>query len=195
MKKILIILLALCMVSLCVGCGNTNFTDIIGDKNQKEAVEDVEDEETEPPQLSASELKKAVKDQPCYVKGTKYAVQSDEYKALYPDIMIAKAVNNSGATIKDIVIAFAAWDKDGLPLILDEIDDDYVVQCSMKGINLKDSDKITKNGLEVDTDMAEEGTIDKFKAIVVEYTYFDGEKWENPYFEDWKSLYEGKELN
>ena len=45
MKKILIILLALCMVSLCVGCGNTNFTDIIGDKNQKETVEDVEDEE------------------------------------------------------------------------------------------------------------------------------------------------------
>lgn len=36
--------------------------------------------------------------------------------------------------------------------------------------------------------------IEEFKAIVVSYTDFDENIWENPYYENWLSVYENQKL-
>lgn len=43
--------------------------------------------------------------------------------------------------------------------------------------------------------MGDNCEIKSFKAIVVSYETFDGDTWDNPYYEDFCSLYEGKKLN
>ena len=41
----------------------------------------------------------------------------------------------------------------------------------------------------------EKCNIATFKAIVVSYETFEGKTWNNPYYEDFCSLYEGKKLD
>lgn len=42
--------------------------------------------------------------------------------------------------------------------------------------------------------LSEKCKIDTFKAIAVSYETFDGETWENPYYKEFCSLYEGQRL-
>ena len=120
----------------------------------------------------------------------KRQVQDDQYKALYPDLMIAKLMNQSGTAIKNAVVAFAAWDENNLPVLIDTIGNGkYVVHCSMNGINLADGETMTDAGMQVDSQQAERGEIKSFKAIVVSYEDFDGNTWRNPLYDNWVKLY------
>ncbi len=196
MKKLLAMLLCISMMFTLAACGNNGGSTDSDDDNQNAATEEAYEEtvtEEAEENYTPSELKEEIQAQDCHITKTKYVVQSEEYKALYQDLIIGKALNNTGETIKDLRIAFAAWDEDGLPIILD--DDEYVVIGKFNGVNLKDGDTLDDQGLPVDSDLAERGTIKKCKSIVVSYEDFSGNKWENPLFENWKSVYEGKELN
>ncbi len=44
-------------------------------------------------------------------------------------------------------------------------------------------------------ELKENSKIKSFKAIAASYTTFEGEKWENPLFQDFCDLYEGKRLS
>ncbi len=146
--------------------------------------------------LSASELESLLKQQPVYIVSTEYVVQDNEYKALYPDMLEVVFKNASNDDIRDLVIAFVAWDKNGLPVkikgSIDFSDGGYVRKCNYEGMNLIPGESGGGDGgMSID----EECNISTFKAIVYSYTTFEDETWENPYFDAWCELYEGKKLS
>lgn len=199
MKKFLALFIIICVSVFCVACGNTEQKSENNDNDYEyeEKVDNVDDEEETEEEtealLSKSELKKELKKQPCYVSRTEYSVQSDDYKALYPDLMIANVKNNCGSTIKSITVSFAAWDEDGLPLTI--TGDGFVGEVDLNGANIKDGEILKDWGAQVDEDLARPRKIKKFKAIVKRYTDYNGEEWENPLYDNWMELYDGKELN
>ena len=130
---------------------------------------------------------------PLHVTSTKYIVQDEQYKALYPDLLQAVIRNDSAADIKDAVVAFVAWDKNGLPVkikgSIDFSDGAYVQRVNYSDINLVPGDTFgDSSGYSID----EACGIEDFRAIVVSYETFEGDTWENPLFEAWCELYEGQ---
>lgn len=157
------------------------------DNEKLEEVEKVEEEITE------SELEELIAEQPLKVVETNYVVQSDEHKTLYPDLLQAIIENNSGEDIRDALLAFVAWDSNGLPLKLEANFDlsggKYVYLINAPDINLPDGHTWGyDNGFEISDSL----DVAEFKAIVVSYETFEDEEWKNEYFDDFVRLYEGQ---
>lgn len=206
MKKIIALLAILMLLSL-IACGKNdtsrkdsadtpNDTVLTEDEPGKAEEEPIDVPKKEKPkEMSAEELETEIQKQPCFVTECEYYVQDNQYKALYPDLMIAKLMNQSGTAIKNAVVAFAAWDENNLPVLIDTIGNgEYVVHCSMNGINLADGETMTDAGMQVDSQQAERGEIKSFKAIVVSYEDFDGNTWRNPLYDNWVKLYREQAL-
>jgi hypothetical protein len=141
------------------------------------------------------ELEELLAKEPVFVTSTEYAVQDYEYKTLYPDMLLALIQNNSADDIKDAVVAFVAWDKNGLPVkikgYMSYTEGSYIQEVAYDDINLTAGGSFGEDyGLQLDED---EG-IETFKAMVVSYETFDGTTWENPHYDAFCSLYEGKKL-
>ena len=104
--------------------------------------------------------------------------------------------NNSGTDVKNAVVAFAAWDSNGFPLKLEghlSFNSNYVVKCNYSDVNMINGATYGENsGLALDSSM---NNIETFKAIVVSYEDFDGNTWNNPYYDIWIEIYENKKLN
>lgn len=133
---------------------------------------------------------------PLTVISTKYVVQDEQYKSLYPDMLQAVIQNNTEEDIKNAVIAFAAWDENSLPVkiksSIDFTNGDYIKQVSYSDINLTGGSTFgDKNGYSIDSSIA----VKSFTAIAVSFETFDGDTWENPYYDEWKKLYEGVKWN
>lgn len=146
--------------------------------------------------LSGSDLEAKLAEQPVYVISTDYLIQSDEYKSLYPDMLNAVIKNVSGTEVKNVVVSFAAWDENYLPVkIIGQFDFDggkYINDCDLGDVNMVDGSTFGEDmGMSLSEDC---DNIKIVKAIVREYTDFDGNKWENPYYDAWTSAYENKKL-
>ena len=123
-------------------------------------------------------------------------VQSEEYKSLYPDVLQAILVNNTQSDIKDVVVAFAAWDENDLPVLIkgqfDYNPASYIRRVSYAGINMVPGSTYGENtGMRLDESISGIVTV---KAIVASYVTFDGETWENPEYEAFIEEYSGKKL-
>lgn len=143
--------------------------------------------------LGVADVDWLVNQQPLHVVNTQYLVQSDQYKALYPDLLSATIENSGTDDIRDAVIAIVAWDANGLPVKIkgqfDFSDGKYVALVNFDAINMVPGAMYGSNsGLPLDADC---NNIAMFKATVVSYTRFDDTTWGNPYFDLWKQMYEG----
>ena len=143
--------------------------------------------------MTVAELEDAIGKQEVKITSTKYVVQDENYKALYPDMLQAIITNKSNSDLKNAVVAFVAWDENNLPVKIagqyDYNGGSYVKKCNYSDINLVSGKSYgSTSGLPLD----EDNNIDKFKAIVVSYETFDGETWENPYYDVWVNLYADK---
>lgn len=141
---------------------------------------------------SEKELTKLLKAEQVFIKSTKYIVQNENYKTLYPDMLQAVIQNSTKEDIKSAVIAFAAWDKNGLPVKikghLSFTDGVYIPEVDYSDINLAAGDTYgNDSGYQLDENLG----IETFKAIVVSYETYDGTEWENPHYKNFCSLYEG----
>lgn len=139
---------------------------------------------------------KLIAGQALAVTSTKYVVQDTRFKSLYPDMLQAILKNNTASDIKDAVVAFVAWDKNNLPVKIKSHlgyrDEAYVQLVNFADMNLVPRASYgRKKGYAIDEDC----NIKKFKAIVVSYETFDGETWMNPYYSEWRTLYEGKRFD
>lgn len=190
MKKRLILCCSLFMLGAgLVACnqGSSSNSNTTETQVQEESVEE---------STTYQELEAELKNQPVYVESTEYIVQDEQYKALYPDILSAVVKNNSGTDVKNVQVAFAAWDSNNFPVKItprfNYNNVDYVVLCDYGDVNMVDGATFGENyGLELDP---ETQAISKIKAIVVNYTDFEGNTWENLCYEDWAALYENKKL-
>ena len=202
MKKFLSIFMALVVFStfafFAVGSGGNDveepdaFADV-----ESPTFEDNDVPTTENTKMSAAELEAAISQQDVKITSTKYLVQDDNYKALYPDMLQAIIQNDSAYDLKNACVAFVAWDENNLPVKIVSNTDfsggSYVAQCNYEGINLISGASYGNNsGLALNSDT---NNIATFKAIVVSYETFDGESWENPLFQNWREVYEEQRLN
>lgn len=133
---------------------------------------------------------------PVAVVSTKYVVQDKEYKSIYPDMLQTIILNQTEEDIKDAVVAIVAWDENKLPVKLkgniDFSDGSYVKEVEYSDINLIGGATFGEDsGFGIDQAIQ----VTSFKAIPVRMTNFDGDTWENPYFDEWKQLYEGKKYS
>ncbi len=154
-----------------------------------------ESQESTNDEASEAELLGQLEQQELKVTETKYTIQDENYKSLYPDLLQAVLKNDTEFDIKNAVIAFVAWDENKLPVKIkgnmDFSDGSYVKLVNYSDINLVPGNTYgSESGFELD----EHHTIETFKAIVVSYETFDGTTWDNPLFDDWKKLYEGKKI-
>lgn len=169
-----------------------------------EAVPEVEEEESkdgavsedENEEFNAVELEMELSSQDVLVESVEYIVQDPEYKNLYPDMISAIVKNNSDMDIKNIEYGFVAWDKNGLPVRIvgdwDFSGGAYLYTGTGESVNIAPGETHGRNyGLELDSDM---DNIHSFKAIVTEYSGFNGEVWNNPLLDDFYRIYEGKRL-
>ena len=131
-----------------------------------------------------------------YVSEARLVVRSEEYKSLYPDVLQAIIVNNTEYDIKDVVVAFVAWDENNLPVLLKAQFDfnaaSYVRRASYSGVNMVPGGTYGENtGMGLDESVKGIVTV---KAIVASYVTFDGETWENPEYDAFIGDYAGKKL-
>ena len=148
--------------------------------------------EPEYEELTVTEFETLLSELPVVITSTRYVVQDEKYKSLYPDMLQAVIQNNTTADIKNAVIAFVAWDENNLPVkIKGSIDFSggaYIKQVNYGDINLAAGKSYgNSSGFSVD----EECGIKQFKAIIVSFETFDGDNWNNPYYSAWETLYEG----
>ncbi len=199
-RTVLIFVLAFCIV----GCSSESESDQgTGNSDSEEEIDvegvsiyRVEEVEEDPPvkstTMATGEFESLLSKLPLTVDSTTYHVQDDRYKALYPDMLQAVIKNNSSLDIKNAIVAFVAWDENNLPVkivgSIDFSDGAYVRKVNYSDINLVPGDTYGENsGFEID----ESCGIKSFKAIVVSYEAFNGEEWNNPYYDEWLDLYEG----
>lgn len=146
--------------------------------------------------MSVADFDNLLSTLPLTVISTQYVVQDDQYKALYPDMLQAVIQNNTTADIKDAVIAFAAWDSNALPVKIEGQYDisggSYVKEVNYADINLVGGATF---GEDSGYSLNEDNTISTFKAIPVSFTTFEGETWNNPYYDAFLQLYEGQKFS
>lgn len=118
-------------------------------------------------------------------------------KLLYPDVLYCVFTNNSKNDIKNVKIAFVAWDENKLPVKIKGTFNfsggEYLEEVSYQGINLTTGSKYGEDsGFELDPDC---NNITYVNAIVVTCEYFNGKTWSNPVYEQFKNDYVEKKLN
>lgn len=200
MKKPVTLLLSLVLMLSLVACGGetppSNSGDTLTSSQNEESTGNDNTKENSKQSMSISEFENLLAEQPLYVSKTKYVVQDDEYKSLYPDMLQAILSNSTTEDIKDAVVAFVAWDNNNLPVKIkgqfDFGDGTYIKQVNYADINLIGGDTFGENsGFSLD----ENNNISTFKAIAVSFVTFNGETWENPYYDDFCAMYEGEKYS
>ncbi len=180
-----------------VSCGSNNNTNSTSNVMNNQDSTNVEDKVSEPKKedkkdMTSAELDEALNNQPVKIIRTEYISQEDQF--LRPDLLSAVFQNDSGVDIKNAVLGYVAWDSNNLPVKIqsqyDFTDGEYFKKVNYSDVNLVNGASYGENGgLSIGND-----NIAKFKAIVVSYTDFDGNTWDNPLLEEFKKLYEDKKL-
>ena len=156
--------------------------------------------ETEPVQeeriteeMSLSDFDDLLAQQPLYVSKTNFIAADEKLSSLYPNRLQAVVTNNTDEDIMHAVVAYVAWDASDLPLkIKGEFDfqgGSYVKEVKYADMNLVGGQSY---GEDRSYSLSDGDDIESFKAVVVSFETFDGDVWENPYYEDFCELYEGK---
>lgn len=192
-------LLSTCALSLTVGCSsasesaNNNAANSAND-DTKESVALEEKKEKTP---SAKALKKKAHDFPLEILDVDIVSQTDDesYKTLYPDMISTTVKNNTDIDIKSFTIAYAAWDKNNLPVKIkgniDFSDGRYIAKVGAEDINLVPGDTYGEDsGYEIDEDME----IEKVIAVILDYTDFDGNVVKNDHADAFLDAIEGKKM-
>lgn len=199
MKKKIFLLLALLLIGtlLLVGCSAADDDPGGGTVVPTNSTTGKQGANESPTQtMSISEFENLLAEQPLYVSKTKYVVQNDEFKSLFPDMLQAILTNNTTEDIKDAVVAFVAWDSNDLPVKIEGQFDfgggSYIKQVNYTDINLTGGDTF---GEDSGYSLGENCEIATFKAIAVSFETFGGDTWDNPYYDEFCSLYEGKKYS
>lgn len=184
MKKIVGMALIIVVGLFVVACAPRDSADYIND-SEKESVVGETDTENSTEAVDGHTLDTLLMAQNLVVVDVSYALSSS-------DTVGAVLQNNTDSEIKDVVIGYVAWDENNNPVkfwsgdYIKEVDN-RDVQINPKGVFgvFEDINGFVK---------PEDNTITQFRAIAVSYVTIEGDSWENPYYSEFKQLYEGKKL-
>lgn len=201
MKKFLAIVIAVTIIltPFVVAESNYDFSDLTED----ELVELIDAAQSELKARKAAETEnnkneESIVEGTVYVKEARLIVQSDDFKSLYPDALQAILVNDTNYDIKDVIVYFAAWDANNLPVLIKSqyqiSNAAYVVCAKYTGVNMVPGGTFGETaGLKLDNSIKGITTV---KAIVASYVTFDGVTWENPEYTSFvEEYYYGKKLS
>ena len=153
---------------------------------------------TTEPFITSKKLEEMIKNQDVRVVSTELIIQEESYggKAAYPDLLSAVVRNDSDYDLKNVVVAYVAWDKNNLPVkIAEQWEFDggaYIAACNFSDANIVPGSEYGKGaGFALSRDCR---TLHQFKAIVVSFETFEGGTWTNPYYNYWVKLYAGERL-
>lgn len=131
------------------------------------------------------------------------AVNEAVHKEMEDDSVMLSAdlKNNADKQVKELVVAFAAWDIDGNPIKLKSAsgtsEDAFVKRIGMGEVTVAagqtwladDGEDVV--GYKVSS---EQSNIAYVKAVVISGELEDGGSWSNPYYNQWKTTYENVKL-
>lgn len=193
------ILLSICVITSvgiatvsCATNNNKNSTSTVSTVQNDTTQVQEEPKKEEKKEMTSAELDEALNNQPVKIIKTEYI--SQDKKFLQPDLLSAVFQNDSGTDIKNAVLGFVAWDANNFPVKIkseyDFTDGEYFKRVNCNDVNLVNGTSYGENsGLSIGND-----NIAKFKPIVISYTDFDGNTWENPLLEEFKKMYVDKKL-
>ncbi len=157
-------------------------------KKEAEEKKKVEEEKAE----KMKNLDDEVVKQEIHHLGSWIDIGDPQYPSLYPpSLCVSKIVNNTDKTIRECTIAFAAWDKNGMYVNIEErygsrksaeflgLYDIHIEPNSSVNLGINHCWQITDRGNMIDT----------VKAIVSQATFHDGTTWENPMYNLWREKY------
>ncbi len=138
--------------------------------------------------MTKEELETALKDQSLVVTAYELAQWEDG------DLLCATVQNNSDVTIQKLYVAYATFDAEGKPVCITTKSgnkkDTNIVRIAMEELTFAPGETYgSDTGAALHKDSAKAET---FIAIVYRYEDSQGNVWENPYYETWEDLYEGK---
>ncbi|MBQ9742066.1 MAG: hypothetical protein IJV88_00125 [Ruminococcus sp.] len=141
--------------------------------------------------VNVDELAEVIAAQSVKATDAYYSISPETDKEEYPDMLQADIENNLTKKIKNMVVAFAAWDANGMPQKIvgkGTTTGNFVTEVTFKDIEfLANTNFGDKSGYAVEPNHS----IETVEAIVVSYTTPSGDSWENPNYEDWLYLYSG----
>lgn len=144
---------------------------------------------------NATSLDKKLNNQDVHVGTVKFIDKdtNDGYVRAF-DQLNPIIVNESNKDIKEMTVAVAAWDKNGLPVkpefAMALSGDSYINNYVDEEINLTghgDSKKEIFN-------LKDDKDIETYKFIVSEYKDFEGHTWKNPLYDKFEKIYGQKRL-
>lgn len=145
--------------------------------------------------MTSAELDEIIATQELAVTSTYLTPRDETFASLYPDMIQAVVKNNTDTDIKNIEVSFAAWDENNLPVKIegqfDLTNGAYIKTVKCPDVNLIPD---AEYGEDTGYKLNDSNTVSTIKAIVVQAEDFDGNTWENPYYDDFTELYEGKKL-
>ena len=128
--------------------------DIATSSAETSEIVEKDDNTVEDNSISEEKLMSLIGEQEVRVISTKYIVQDENYKTLYPDVLQAVLANNTAFDIKNAVVAFVAWDNNNLPVkikgSIDFSDGAYIRKVNYSDINMVPNSTFgDKSGFEI----------------------------------------------
>ena len=150
--------------------------------------------------ITGDELDALLEQQPMFADGIKYYYASSS-EQLSHDTMGASVFNNSDVNIQSFVVAFCAYDENDNPIKIKQPDDKndgaYIRTISYDLSKVGGDKKFIQPQESFDNVIfyvTNDPQIVTIKACVKSYTSVDNISWENPFYETFKNVYSGKQL-
>ena len=129
------------------------------------------------------------------VESARIVEQSDQYKALYPDMIEVVIKNNSDETIRNYTVGILDFDKNGYPVKIEGRFDfsggSYEILGSADDASILPGETGGKN---YGWALSDPHNIHYVLARVNEVTFYDGKTWRNPNYNSWRNQYIEKPL-
>lgn len=146
--------------------------------------------------LTRDDVDQALAGQEVTLDSCKKIVQSDVYKALYPDMICVTITNHSDKAVKYVNMQVCSWDENGYSVGTKSAYDYSGSSNDSASLVLDDAnivpgaswDSQQENyGWQLDFNTSDD--IATVKGIITSVGYMDGTTWNNPYSDAWLKLY------